>query len=781
MMIFGFKVPTLTLAKKTQPKPPNAAASKKRAIYVVKEQPKRQVSYEIKDIYSALYMANKPQDPDRTRILSIYEYILNDGHLSSQIEQARMKVLSEPFSLFKDKKPDEETTKILQSAWFENILIGILDAEFYGFTLLDAFPLEEKLDVVMIPRANVAPDERLLLIDGTPNGATLAYGGLEEKLHLVQFGKSKDMGTLLKAAFNVIFKYYARSDWSRASEKFGMPILHIKTDTNQETELDRLELKAAAFGSDGYIVTQAGDEATIVERKGQDLHKIYLDNINYCDEQISKIINGQTGTSDEKAFAGSAQVHERVQNTFTISRMRRIKYEVNDVVIPYLVNLGLISDGLEFDFITFRNEQQSGGKPPSNLDTKVKPQPQSGKTQLSKKKLRSFPGLTLSDQSFKLLNTLFKQLHLSRMAGAADKLIEEIYNQHKASADSSKPLFSETYSRLRDGVDEGSSRKWVETEYRSTSWEMQKNLRYNVGVFSAFKNHAQVDEMVSALRDEKGALRSYNDFKKTATGIEKDYNENWLKAEYNAAVRSARTATDWVSATTNQKLYPNIEYLPSRSAHRRVEHEQYYGIIRPVDDPFWNTHLPPVGWGCKCGWRTTRSTSTEVPENLPPVPKAFAHNPGKSQQVFSPDHPFMKDRKSQAKEIEKEARSGIRSTETKAVLEYAKSSGLTSRSYTVDGIDEPVKFVRNSFTENMAIGALFFDKLYCLYNINEILQSSKGKASFEPNHDKKRKPGVEGYYKVQTQLNGKSLELLFEKRTNKVRPQVTFHFIKILK
>jgi len=28
---------------------------------------------------------------------------------------------------------------------------------------------------------------------------------------------------------------------------------------------------------------------------------------------------------------------------------------------------------------------------------------------------------------------------------------------------------------------------------------------------------------------------------------------------------------------------------------------QWYNVVLPADDPFWQTHTPPNGWGCKCG------------------------------------------------------------------------------------------------------------------------------------------------------------------------------------
>lgn len=46
---------------------------------------------------------------------------------------------------------------------------------------------------------------------------------------------------------------------------------------------------------------------------------------------------------------------------------------------------------------------------------------------------------------------------------------------------------------------------------------------------------------------------------------------------------------------------PYWKYLPSSSAHKRIEHRQWYGIVLRHDDPWWDSHYPPNGWGCKCG------------------------------------------------------------------------------------------------------------------------------------------------------------------------------------
>lgn len=49
------------------------------------------------------------------------------------------------------------------------------------------------------------------------------------------------------------------------------------------------------------------------------------------------------------------------------------------------------------------------------------------------------------------------------------------------------------------------------------------------------------------------------------------------------------------------KARPFWRYVASSSADPRPEHMRWYNVVLPADDPWWKTHYPPNGWGCKCG------------------------------------------------------------------------------------------------------------------------------------------------------------------------------------
>lgn len=48
------------------------------------------------------------------------------------------------------------------------------------------------------------------------------------------------------------------------------------------------------------------------------------------------------------------------------------------------------------------------------------------------------------------------------------------------------------------------------------------------------------------------------------------------------------------------KARPYWRYTGGLSRDPRPEHLRWSGTVLPADDPWWKTHYPPNGWGCKC-------------------------------------------------------------------------------------------------------------------------------------------------------------------------------------
>src|SRR5207237_8429074 len=76
---------------------------------------------------------------------------------------------------------------------------------------------------------------------------------------------------------------------------------------------------------------------------------------------------------------------------------------------------------------------------------------------------------------------------------------------------------------------------------------------------------------------------------------------NRLRIIYDTNLRTSYAAGNWAGFARNKADLPWLMYAHTTSLHPRVEHLAWDGITLPVDDPWWDTHYPPNGWGCKCG------------------------------------------------------------------------------------------------------------------------------------------------------------------------------------
>lgn len=214
--------------------------------------------------------------------------------------------------------------------------------------------------------------------------------------------------------------------------------------------------------------------------------------------------------------------------------------------------------------------------------------------------------------------------------GLVEKAINQLYDDRTIDKPTRKQLLQSHYEPLKQAVNEG----FGKIDYNSPNYEFLKELQTNTAVFAAFKNHACIKEMVGLLKDQEGKLRTREDFKTQALQVDSTYRGQYLDAEYDTAVRTARLAAQWQKIQKNKKLYPNLKYLHTKSSNARKDHLPYVGIVAPVDSIFWSTHYPPNGWRCQCGVEQTDEDTNDIPHDLPPLDATFAFNAGKIGQVF---------------------------------------------------------------------------------------------------------------------------------------------------
>jgi len=84
-----------------------------------------------------------------------------------------------------------------------------------------------------------------------------------------------------------------------------------------------------------------------------------------------------------------------------------------------------------------------------------------------------------------------------------------------------------------------------------------------------------------------------------------------LRTIYNANLRTARAAGQWQRIERTKDALPFLLRTLGPSREHRPEHVEWHGTLLPVDAPFWETHMPPDGWECKCRVRQVSRVEAE--------------------------------------------------------------------------------------------------------------------------------------------------------------------------
>lgn len=91
-----------------------------------------------------------------------------------------------------------------------------------------------------------------------------------------------------------------------------------------------------------------------------------------------------------------------------------------------------------------------------------------------------------------------------------------------------------------------------------------------------------------------------------------------LRTIFHTNLQTAHASARWERIQANKEDMPYLKYIASHAENKRKSHMAFYGLILPVDDPFWQKNYPPNGYGCQCSVRqlTHKQALRERQEDL---------------------------------------------------------------------------------------------------------------------------------------------------------------------
>lgn len=227
-----------------------------------------------------------------------------------------------------------------------------------------------------------------------------------------------------------------------------------------------------------------------------------------------------------------------------------------------------------------------------------------------------------------------------------DKIVErslkKVFDRKRKEGMLDADLWEANTREIWKGVQQG-WKQIARADYASPEHIKLIQMRENVAVFNVFKNHESQQEVANTLFDENGKLKKWAAFKKDALAISNEYNKRYLQAEYQAAQALGRSAGQWQKYDSEKEQFPYLTFRTVGDGRVRDSHSLLDGATYPVDDPFWNTYTPPIGWRCRCRVTQSRKPGPKA-KDFPEVHPVFQNNPGKTGEVFTQDHPYFHDK-----------------------------------------------------------------------------------------------------------------------------------------
>lgn len=333
--------------------------SKKGNSYIQNIVPKTisQTRQDIKSYTNAQNMAQLEDAPKFFPIQNLYDNILRDLHLQSQVNNRMLKSLSRPFSIKNaDGKTNEELTKQLQDKGYVfQINKAILESIFrrhslgeFSYKLINNEPV---LSFDCIPKQNVDPVNGYIYYDYTDDKKIKYREQKEYGSWLIEFGeKNTTLGLLDGCVPMVLFKRFAGSCWSELCEIYGIPPRVMKTNTQDRVMVNRAKQMMADMGSAAYFIID--DSESFEFAKGVSTNgDVYKNLLQFCNNEISMGISGTVVGQDTKNGSnGKEKTSIGILDDLVDSDLSLIEQCWRDTVIPALQALGILPPGVMYKY-----------------------------------------------------------------------------------------------------------------------------------------------------------------------------------------------------------------------------------------------------------------------------------------------------------------------------------------------------------------------------------------------------------------------------------------------
>lgn len=310
-----------------------------------------QTRKDIADWKRAMAQSQNAENPRHVLLHELYESVMMDAFLTSQVELRVEKLQSADFRLIdaNGKDNDQATARLKSSTAYNSLVEQVVKTKFYRHSLVEFdYSSTGTLVTSLVPRRHVVPERGLFLPDVTRDTGILYRTAAEYGSWIIEIGTSdiNDLGLLNKAVPHVLMKKFAQSCWSELCEIYGIPPRVLKTNTRDPEMLDRADEMMRTVGSAAYFIIDEIEEfafANGVNTNGD----VFRNLMATCNQELSLLVLGAVVGQDtvngnrSKEESSMGLVDAKIN-----ADKRHVEFIFNETILPALARIGELPEGL---------------------------------------------------------------------------------------------------------------------------------------------------------------------------------------------------------------------------------------------------------------------------------------------------------------------------------------------------------------------------------------------------------------------------------------------------
>ena len=315
---------------------------------------------DVQDWQQARLLAIDVDLPDWVDLIRVYDDIIVDSFLTGVIEVTKDKIKATEFEIVDSSgKVNEEKQEIFEQEWFFKFLDMCTETFFYPFTMVQLGDMVDGsfVNIKQVKREYIIPQFDFIKSniysigayqDGVDGWSVL---NLNYDPYYILIKSDIELGLFDRIASHALGKKHMLIYLWRYGEIFGLPTRVGKTDIDDPLRRKNMEFMLKNMGNNLWASMHPDDELTFVEGKSSSGNQIFLDAMNYSNSEMSRALLGSDSLMSEKSFVGSAEIGERLFEAKGKSQLRKIKFIINNQLIPRMIKYGLNMTGYKFQWV----------------------------------------------------------------------------------------------------------------------------------------------------------------------------------------------------------------------------------------------------------------------------------------------------------------------------------------------------------------------------------------------------------------------------------------------